>query len=91
MTYKLIIKSPFYESLDEAYNWYEDASVGLGERLLGEIDICFEKLAINPMYYSIYKNEYRRFSLEKFPYQVIYEVFDNTIVIYALFHTSQNK
>lgn len=88
---KLTIKPAFFDALDEAYNWYEDASVGLGERLLKEIDTCFKKLEQNPLFYSIYKDSYRRFHLERFPYQVLYEVIESEVIIYVMFHTRQNK
>lgn len=35
-------------------------------------------------------NERRQTTVKEFPFVVIYEVFDNTIIVFAVFHTSRN-
>lgn len=88
--FSLVIKPPVYEMLDEAYQWYEQQLPGLGERLLKEIDICFDKLRNTPFYYSIDKDQYRQIRLKFFPYKIIFEIINDAVVVYALFHTKQD-
>jgi hypothetical protein len=76
--------------LDDAYWWYEQQLPGLGERLLDEVDICFDKLQHTPFYYSIDKENYRQIMLKHFPYKVIFEISEKAVIIYALFHTSRD-
>lgn len=76
--------------LDDAYWWYEEQLPGLGERLLKEIDACFDKLSQSPHYYSIANENYRQIILKYFPYKIIFEIIDQDVVIYAVFHTSRN-
>jgi len=89
--YQLIIKSGAYQMLDEAYHWYELQVPGLGERLLDEIGTSFDKLKLTPLFYSYVQENYRQLLVNRFPYKIIFEVIGNDVVIYAIFHTSQNS
>lgn len=51
--YSLIFKDQVYEMLDEAYWWYEQKSIGIGERLLADAERCFDELQHTPFHYSI--------------------------------------
>ena len=88
--FRLIIKNPVYQVLDEAYYWYEEQLPGLGERLLNEIDDCLNKLSHTPFYYSTDKDNYRQLMLRNFPYKIIFEIAENNVIVYALFHTSRD-
>jgi len=74
----------------EAYDWYEIQLIGLGESFLDELEVGYGKILANPFYYSFIENGYRRLRINRFPYIVIYEILDKTIVVYAIFHTSRN-
>ncbi len=88
--YNLIIRDSVYQVIDDAYFWYEQASEGLGERFLGEIEMSLNKISNNPFYYSQYKQNYHRVVLNKSPYMIVYEVFEKDVVVLAAFHTSTN-
>ncbi len=44
----------------------------------------------NPNIYSYYDKPVREGKLNRFPYTVIYEVFDSTIIIYSVFMANQD-
>lgn len=88
--FNLIIKPAVYEMLDNSYWWYEQQLPGLGERLLKEVDTCFDKLIRTPFYYSILDNNYRQIILKYFPYKIVFEILEEDVVVYAFFHTKQN-
>lgn len=89
--YQLIVKDAAYKMLDEAYWWYEEQLAGLGERFLSEVDDCFEKLRKNPLYYTKINEYYRRIVPKSFPYKIVFEVAEKTVIIYAIFHASTNQ
>lgn len=74
----------------DAYDWYEIQLEGLGESFLDELEAGYRKVLANPTFYSFIENGYRRLLINRFPYVIIYEILDKTIVVFAIFHTSRN-
>ncbi|MDV6216359.1 hypothetical protein R1T15_17715 [Mucilaginibacter sp. L3T2-6] len=70
----------------EAYDWYEEQLPGLGNRFLGELDTCFNKLEKQPLLYAKIKNNFRQVLFASFPFEII----KDGVVVYAVFHTSQS-
>ncbi|MGI0490880.1 type II toxin-antitoxin system RelE/ParE family toxin [Alkalinema pantanalense CENA528] len=70
--------------------WYEDQELGLGEEFLRCVDACVQFIQRNPEMYPIAHESYRRAIARRFPYVVFYEYSDTIIVVYAVFHCSQN-
>ncbi len=89
--FRLILKDPVYLMLDEAYWWYEQQLPGLGEQLLEEIDGCLTKLQPSPFYYTIQRDDFRAIILKRFPYKIVFRIYENEIIVYAVYHTSQNQ
>lgn len=50
--YQLIIKPHAVEMAMEAYDWYEEQQLGLGELFLAELDACYDKLETWPTAYA---------------------------------------
>ena len=74
----------------EAYNWYEEQKTGLGELFLAELSRCYSRLEKNPLHYQKIKKNYRHLVLDKFPYVLIFEIIEDEIIIFAVFHTARN-
>ena len=74
----------------EAYDWYELQKAGLGEDFLVELDKFYQTLQTNPKTYSYYKKPIREGKVKRFPYTVVYEIFETTIIIYSVFMAKQN-
>jgi hypothetical protein len=69
---------------------YEKRQTGLGERFLFELEKCYDKLELQPTIYAKIDKNFRQIILRTFPYVVVFEIFENEIVVYAIFHTSMN-
>ncbi|MCX2432059.1 type II toxin-antitoxin system RelE/ParE family toxin [Pedobacter sp. GR22-10] len=73
-----------------AYDWYEEQKKGLGDLFLAELSRCYTKIEKNPQYYQKIEKEYRHLVLNKFPYVIIFEIMEDEIIIFAIFHTARN-
>jgi plasmid stabilization system protein ParE len=74
----------------EAYAWYEDRGVGLGEEFLSSVDACLEGVRRWPRMNAVVHEDFRRSLIRRFPYAVFYEQSESTVTIYAVFHTSRD-
>jgi len=88
--YTLIIKARAIEMAKEAYHWYEEQQAGLSDLFLAELESCYDKLETWPDSYAKIKRNFRQIILRTFPYVVVFEVFKDDVVIYAVFHTSRS-
>lgn len=88
--YQLEIKDLALKTIQEAYDWYEEQRIELGESFLGELSAVFEKLSQQPEYYSFVSQSYRQVKVPGYPYVVVYEIMEQSVVVYAVFHTSKN-
>ncbi|MDJ0674845.1 MAG: type II toxin-antitoxin system RelE/ParE family toxin [Calothrix sp. MO_167.B42] len=86
----LIILPEAEQDAAEAYAWYEQQESGLGEEFLRCVDACIQSIRRNPQIYRIIHESYRRAVLRRFPYVIFYEFVDETIIIYSVFHCSQD-
>ena len=89
MPYKIVLRPLAALEIIEAFDWYETQKTGLGEQFLNSLDVFYEKLLVNPHSHSYYSKPIRQGTLYKFPYSVVYEIFDVTIVIYSVFMAKQ--
>jgi plasmid stabilization system protein ParE len=78
------------KDLDDAYYWYNERRIGLGEEFLTCVDACLQAILRNPESHPIIYGNCRRGLVRRFPYAVFYEHTGNMIIVYAIFHTSQN-
>ncbi|WP_369618654.1 type II toxin-antitoxin system RelE/ParE family toxin [Flavobacterium sp. CFS9] len=77
--------------MDESIEFYESKSKGLGKRFLTYLKSYLKVLKTNPELFEIKREPgYREMTLVKFPFVIIYEIIDNKITIYSVFHTSRN-
>lgn len=89
MKYQLIFREEVREEIASAYNWYENQRVGLGDEFLEEIDKALKLLKTNPQHYTFIYKTRRRLVIKRFPYKIIYEIFNTEVVIFALKHIKQ--
>lgn len=90
MKYDLIIKEEADEDVVNAFLWYEEQKEGLGDKFLLCLDEYYSVIIENPYIYEAKYNKLRQAIIKRFPYVIIYEVEENTVVIYAVFHTSRH-
>ena len=90
MKYAVIFDDAALIEMQDAYYYYEEQQQGLGERFKSELEKTIEYLRNNPKHFKKIKREIRQALIHRFPYLIVYEIFDATILVYAVFHTSRN-
>ena len=51
MDYVLVFRPEIRDELDEAYNWYEQQKVGLGDEFIDCIDELLDRICLMPQSY----------------------------------------
>jgi plasmid stabilization system protein ParE len=90
MAYKIEIRPLAATEIIEAFDWYEIQKENLGFEFLDELDKFYKTLLRNPDTYSYYEKPVREGKIKRFPYTVVYELFDETIVVYSVFMAKQD-
>jgi plasmid stabilization system protein ParE len=72
------------------YNWYENREPGLGEDFLRCVEACVLRIQRNPRLYQVVVDGFRRALVRRFPFEIFYELTRDSVVIYAVFHSSQD-
>jgi hypothetical protein len=90
MLYRIEIRPLAAMEVIEAYDWYELQKEGLGADFLQGLETFYNALQHNPHTYAYYYKPVREGKITRFPYTVVYEVFDTSIVIYSVFMTKQD-
>lgn len=90
MTYKVLVRPEAAREIQEAFDWYEERSEGLGLEFLRVADACLSGVQRNPAAYQIVHEQVRRALLRKFPYALFYLVTGDTVVVLACFHVKRS-
>ena len=70
-------------------DWYEEKSVGLGERFVQALEASYKQIRSNP-FRQVRKSVYRYAYIDGFPkYRIVYAVDQETITVYQVRHTSR--
>ncbi|MBX9783644.1 MAG: hypothetical protein K2X48_10155 [Chitinophagaceae bacterium] len=91
MAYSIEIRPLATIEILEAYDWYELQREGLGLEFLDELENFYTILQRNPDTFSYYEKPVRQGVLNRFPYTVVYETFEEVIVVYSVFMYRQNS
>ena len=87
---KLIVAPEAQSDLDEAYDWYESRSFGLGERFLFRVDACIASIHRAPKMYPVVAGNLRRAFIRQFPY-IIYYIHKRTgLTVFAVLHSARD-
>lgn len=91
MVFKIVISGLAESEIEETIKFYESRRKGLGKQFLEYFKGYLKILKTNPELFSIKKPPfYRELPLKKFPFVIVYEIFQNEVIIYSVFHTSRN-
>ena len=92
MTYQSILLSRAFNELFEAWEWYENRQVGLGDRFRSDVNKKIHEIENHPKRYPNKKANFREAHITSFPYLIIYKISykQKKIVIVSIFHTSRN-
>ncbi|MEI9993544.1 MAG: type II toxin-antitoxin system RelE/ParE family toxin [Rhizomicrobium sp.] len=90
MTRALNFKREAEIDIQDAFDWYETRSDGLGTEFLRAVDAALGNIVRNPLGYQIRLGSIRRAPLRRFPYGMFFVVRDEDIVITACLHSSRD-
>ena len=77
---------PAQAELDEAIGWYAEQAPGLGDVFLLETLKVLKLVAQFPQAWHPLTPEIRRCRLKRFPYSVVYTLYDEGILVLAVAH-----
>lgn len=75
----------------EAVAFYESREVGLGGDFMTEALAAIGRIAERPLSWPKYTENTRRHFTRRFPYSIVYSIESDTIVIWAVAHTSRDE
>ena len=78
------------EDVAESYDWYESREPGLGEDFLRCVEACLLTILRHPYIFPVAIDEFRQAPIRRFPFEIYYEPADDSIIVYAVFHCSQD-
>lgn len=90
MRYNLIIKEEADWEISDAYWHYEMVQSGLGEKFLLKLEEYFIRIYENPEHYQVKKDNFREAYLRRFPYLIIYEIENQSVIVYSVFLCHRN-
>ena len=90
MTYRIIVRPEAAREVQEAFDWYEGRSEGLGPEFLRAADASLAGVQRNPLAFPKVHKEVRRVLIRKFPYALFYIVEEGSIVVVACFHARRD-
>ncbi len=96
MTLELDILLPAQKDANDAQDWYDDASPGLGEAFTEEFLSTLAALAEMPgigsrrFGYLYPRIDLRVWSLDRFPFRIFYAVQGNVLRVYRVCHERRN-
>lgn len=78
------------EDYEQTIVWYSKHSISATENFIAEVRKKIEAIKINP---AQFKNKYKNYyetSLEKFPFDIVYIIEQERVVIVSIYHHKRN-
>ncbi len=92
MSFTLKLLPSAISDIQQAYDWYEEQSEGLGERFFDTVEHCLSDLTKYP-FYQVRYNEVRCLPIPVFPYMLHFTVDENLQIIFvsSILHTKKSN
>ena len=90
MSYQVFVQEPAELDLEDAYNWYEERSRGLGSEFIWVVDASLADIGRYPLANPLIYRQIRQKRLRRFPYNLFYYLDGETIFIVACFHARRD-
>lgn len=91
MSYKIVIIDEAKLDYKEALNYYKDINPKLGKRFNQSFKDSLDIIKKKPELFQIRFENVRIKMLKTFPYLIHFTIYDNLIVIKAIYHSSRNS
>jgi toxin ParE1/3/4 len=89
MSWRLIVRREARSELAQAVDWYQLQRPGFGDRFLQSFLEAANKLVENPYLFQSLDDDIRRVRLKDLPYNILYFVRDDHVVIVACAHAKR--
>jgi len=89
MIYTLTVQIEAWLEIQNAYDWYEEQKLGLGDAFIEQVELCYRALIKNPERFPYINHLYRRIKTNRFPYLVLYEIEGSNIIVGRVRHVKQ--
>lgn len=86
MSLPLVVEPEAAAEIEEAVQWYEGRSVGLGLELARLVRATFSVIERTPLQFPEVERGIRRAVMRRFPYAVYFIVDPDRIAVIAIFH-----
>lgn len=86
MSLPVVLRDEAQAEFDEAFDYYEAQSRGLGVDFLQKVQAAFNSVSANPKMHAIVFADVRKAVVRRFPYCVYYRVEPARIEVIAVFH-----
>jgi plasmid stabilization system protein ParE len=86
MLFEVVYKLSAQAEVSEAYQWYSQAHIGMGDDFIEELERTNDFLARNALLYPCVEQEVRRANLNRFPYSLFYVIDGDTVNVLSCFH-----
>ncbi|RFZ95353.1 type II toxin-antitoxin system RelE/ParE family toxin [Mucilaginibacter conchicola] len=89
--YNILLLDGAIADIRDAHDWYEERQQGLGKRFQKTVFSKLDLIQQNPLLYQVRFSEVFRFAkTDIFPFLIVFEIVDQSIIVNAVFHTSRN-
>lgn len=90
MSLPLLLRPAARLEFDEAADWYDRRSPGLGAKFIRQVEQALDRISAQPDSYPIVHNDTRVILVKKYPYAVYYRAEPAQMVVLAIIHTARN-
>lgn len=74
------------DEVSDAYLYYQNQKSTLGDAFLEALDDIFNLILDNPYLYLVEFEQVRKALLQKFPFSIYFEIVEEQILVYSVFH-----
>ena len=90
MAFEVIYKALAHAEVAEAFRWYDQDHIRVGEKFLDQIKRTHWFLTQNPHLYPCVDGEIRRANLSRFPYSLFFVIDGDTVNVLSCFQQSRD-
>jgi plasmid stabilization system protein ParE len=87
---RLVFRLEARAEIAKAAIWYEDQGIGLGAEFLRAADVAISSIQRNPQQYQRVRGRTRKTVLRRFPYNIVYVLTEDEIVVVGCVHGQRN-
>lgn len=90
MSFSLEIKSEANLDLVDILHYYDAISITLGNKFIANWEASIKAVCKNPMGFEIKKNNFQQARIKTFPYLIIFETLNGSVIVYAIIHAKKS-